>query len=190
MGYLSFEANHNDPDHTGKVDMSSVPQSGHDGPYDAPITIATLRVEEDWIDFNNHMNAAHYGWQFQKQAEKFLEETVGFGISFAKAEGAGPFVLQNQIIYKNELLVDEVFSIRMTLLDHDAKRAHMYFEMVSKDSGSLCATAEYVNMNVDLAKRKPVDFPPWLKSRWEQMQRDHSQMARPLFAGAAIGLRR
>jgi len=59
--------------------MTSVPMSGHDGPYDAPIRISELIVLPDWIDFNGHMNAAYYGLTFQAEAEKFLQNVVGFG---------------------------------------------------------------------------------------------------------------
>jgi len=69
--------------------MTSVPMSGHDGPYDAPIRISELIVLPDWIDFNGHMNAAYYGLTFQAEAEKFLQNVVGFGWGFAEREGAG-----------------------------------------------------------------------------------------------------
>lgn len=164
--------------------------SGHDGPYDAPIRIADLVVSSEWIDFNNHMNAAYYGLTFQAEAEAFLERDVGFGVSFAQAEGHGPFVLQNHLHYVGELVEGEPFYITMRLLDHDAKRMHMFFEMVSDRSGKLCATAEYLNMNVDQALRRPVDFPDWLQARLASMQASHDRLDRPAQAGAPIGIRR
>lgn len=169
--------------------MASVPQSGHDGPYDAPIRIAEERVQPDWIDFNGHMNARYYGLQFQSHAERFLEEVVGFSTSFSKAEGAGPFVLQQHLHYLDELNLGEAFHINMRLLDHDAKRMHMFFEMVSED-GRICSTAEYVNMNVDLTARKGTEFPDWLKRRLATMQANHDILPRPKQVGAPIGLRR
>ena len=174
----------------GKVEMTSVPMSGHDGPYDAPIRIAERVVSSDWIDFNGHMNAAFYGLTFQQEAEAFLERDVGFGASFAKTEGQGPFVLQVGIHYVGELVEGEPFYVTMRLIDHDAKRMHMFFEMISARSGKLCATAEYLNMNVDLAKRRGVEFPDWLKARLAQMQADHDVLEKPTQLGAAIGIRR
>lgn len=169
--------------------MQSVPQSGQDGPYDAPIRIAENTVKADWIDFNGHMNAKHYGIEFQVHAEKFLEDVVGFGVSFSKNEGAGPFVLQVHLHYLGELKEGERFSIDMMLLDHDTKRMHMLFQMRAED-GRLCATAEYLNMNVDLTARKGREFPDWLKARLESMQSAHDHLERPKQVAAPLGLRR
>jgi len=170
--------------------MISVPSSGRDGPYDAPLRISDLVVLPEWIDFNGHMNASYYGLSFQTEAEKFLEGVVGFGPSFAAAEGMGPFVLQVNLHYVGELVEGEPFYITMRLLDHDAKRMHMFFEMISERSGKLCATAEYLNMNVDLKARRGVEFPDWLKARLADMQASHDTLERPAQAGAPIGLRR
>lgn len=164
--------------------------SGHDGPYDAPIRISELIVLPDWIDFNGHMNAAYYGLTFQAEAEKFLQNVVGFGWGFAEREGAGPFVLQNHIHYVGELVEGEPFHIDMRLLDHDKKRMHMFFEMISDRTGKLSATAEYVNMNVNQAERRGQDFPDWLQVRLADMQAAHDTLDRPKQAGAPIGLRR
>lgn len=170
--------------------MTSVPQSGHDGPYGAPVRISDLVVLPEWIDFNSHMNAAYYGLTFQSEAEKFLETVVGFGVSFANAEGCGAFVLQNHLHYLGELVEGEPFYITARLLDHDAKRMHMFFEMISDRSGKLCATAEYVNMNVNQAERRPAAFPDWLMARLATMQAAHDALERPVQAGAPIGLNR
>ena len=144
----------------------------------------------EWIDFNSHMNAAYYGLTFQSEAEKFLETVVGFGVSFANAEGCGAFVLQNHLHYLGELVEGEPFYITARLLDHDAKRMHMFFEMISDRSGKLCATAEYVNMNVNQAERRPAAFPDWLMARLATMQAAHDALERPVQAGAPIGLNR
>ena len=170
--------------------MTSVPQTGHDGPYDAPVRLSARVVLPDWIDFNGHMNASYYGLTFQTEAEAFLETVVGFGVSFANAEGCGPFVLQNHIHYLGEMVEGEPFHVTARLLDHDAKRMHMFFEMISDRSGRLCATAEYVNMNVNQAKRRPAEFPDWLQARLADMQAAHDTLPRPAQAGAPIGLRR
>ena len=170
--------------------MTSTPQSGHDGPYAAPIRIAELTVLPEWIDYNGHMNARYYGFAFQDQAEHFLERDLGFGASYVKEEGMGPFVLQKNIGYMQEMVQGEPFHITMRLLDHDAKRMHFYFQMISNRSGKICASAEYLNMNINLEHRKPAPFPDWLKARLEQMQSDHASLERPANVGAPIGIRR
>ncbi len=170
--------------------MTSVPTSGHDGPYDAPIRIADLKVLPDWIDFNGHMNAAYYGLTFQEQAEAFLERDVGFGASFAEATGNGPFVLQQHLNYLGEMVEGEPFYITMRLIDHDTKRMHMFFEMISARTDKVCATAEYLNMNVNLAERRGAVFPDWLKARLDTMQDVHDALPRPAQVGAPLGIRR
>lgn len=147
-------------------------------------------MRPDWIDFNGHMNAAYYGTEIQSAAEEFLEANSGFGASFSQTQGTGPFVLQNHLHFLGELKEGAAFTIYGRLLDHDAKRMHMFFEMVASDSGRLCATAEYLNMNVDLATRKGTPFPDWLQARLATMQSNHDVLDRPMNVGAPIGLRR
>lgn len=170
--------------------MTSSPPSGHDGPYESPVKIWDRRVLAEWIDFNGHMNAAFYGIEIQSAAEQFLEDHTGFGATFSQSEGAGPFVLQNHLHFLGELNEGETFSIYGRLLDHDTKRMHMYFEMIANDSGVVCATAEYLNMNVNLTTRRPEAFPAWLQKRLGQMLKDHSVLDRPANVGAPIGIRR
>lgn len=170
--------------------MTTTPPSGYDGPYDAPIRISDLKVLPDWIDYNGHMNASYYGLTFQKEAERALEEILGFGATFARLGETGSFLLQSHISYVGELMEGEPFYITMRLLDHDSKRSHIFFEMISDRSGKLCATAEYVNMNVHKERRRGADFPDWLKKRFEDMQASHSDLERPAQVGAPIGLRR
>lgn len=170
--------------------MMNSQRSGHDGPYESPIKIWDRTVLPDWIDFNGHMNAAYYGTQIQSAAEQFLEDHSGFGGTFSKSEGAGPFVLQNHLHFLGELKEGEEFSIYGRLLDHDTKRMHMYFEMISNESGAVCATAEYLNMNVNLTSRRPEAFPDWLQTRLARMQKDHNVLDRPKNEGAPIGIRR
>ena len=51
-------------------------------------------VDEDWIDYNGHMNVAYYTLAFDKALDDFLETNLKIGPSFVKKEKQGPYSLQ------------------------------------------------------------------------------------------------
>ena len=52
--------------------MQDRPQTGHDGPYDAPGVVGPQRVLPEWIDYNGHMNVAYYTLAVDTAFDDFL----------------------------------------------------------------------------------------------------------------------
>ena len=168
----------------------SGPVSGHDGPYPAPVEISQQSVLPEWIDYNGHMNVGYYGIAFDKASDVLLSEHLGIGVEHVEATGQGPFVLQSHQHYLNEMRLDEVFCVRFRLLDHDAKRLHLFGDMVSQGSGKISATQEIIVMNVDHETGRSADYPDWAIRRFARMKAEHAGLVAPSQLGAALGLRR
>lgn len=162
---------------------------GHDGPYPAPVETAPRRVEHDWIDYNGHMNVAYYTMVADQAIDRFLEDHLGLGEAFAAAERMGPYALQSNIRYLAEMLVGEAFTMRVQLVDSDAKRLHIFCE-ITKDDSNIAATVEQMLMNVDLDARRAAPYPDWAQARIAQMKADHARLPTPVGLGAPIGIRR
>ncbi len=170
--------------------MTNLPQSGHDGPYPAPVVVPDRRVERDWIDSNGHMNVGYYGIAFDLASDVFFEDHLGVGWDYVARTGQGSFVLQAHTHFLNELHEGEGFSVRFRLIDHDRKRLHVFAEMVRDADGAICATQETVSMNVDHDTRRATEYPDWAVQRFAQMKSDHAGLEQPRQLGAPIGLRR
>ena len=165
------------------------PVSGHDGPYPAPVEIAQQSVRPDWIDYNGHMNVGYYGIAFDKASDVLLSMHLGVGVEYVEATGQGPYVLQSHQHYLNEMKLDEAFCVRFRLIDHDTKRLHLFGDMVSRQSGNICATQEVMVMNVDHQTGRSAAYPDWAVQRFARMKADHAGLVRPSQLGKALGIR-
>ncbi len=143
----------------------------------------------EWIDYNGHMNVQYYTMAFDRALDVFLEG-VGLGAGFAAEHRQGPYAIQAQYHYLDELLLGENFGVRLTLLDCDAKRLHVFCALVHGGTGGISATLEEVIINVNLNTRRAAPFPDWAQAKFEALRAGHAALPRPSQAGAAIGLRR
>ncbi len=164
--------------------------SGMDGPYAAPVTVAQRRVQQEWIDYNGHMNVGYYGIAFDQACDVLLDAYLGIGAAHVQAVGQGPYILQSHQQYLAELMLDEPFTVQFRLLDHDHKRLHLFAQMWSDASGDLAATQECILMNVDHTTRRAAPYPDWAVARFAQMKSDHAGLPPAPQIGATLGLRR
>ena len=78
-------------------------------------------VNKEWIDYNGHMNVAYYTLAFDKALDDFLEKILEIGPTFVEKEKQGPYSLQANYHYLDELrLLDKFFS-KIYLIDSDKK---------------------------------------------------------------------
>lgn len=166
------------------------PVTGHGGPYPAPVEIAGRTVLPDWIDYNGHMNVGYYGIAFDKALDVMLSEQLGIGEEHVAVSGQGPYALQSHLHFLAELREAEGFAVRFRLVDHDAKRMHLFAEMVADADGRLCATQEIMIMNVDHGTGRSAPYPGWAQARMARMKADHEGLPRPPQLGAPMGIRR
>ena len=165
------------------------PHEGHDGPYDAPVTLPMQHVQPDWIDYNGHMNVAYYTMAFDTAIDGFLQQELGMGEAHAARVQEGPYSLQNNVSYYAELLEGAGFTVSVRLIDHDAKRMHLWMEL-HNEAGELAAACESMLMNVDHTTRRSTPYAGWITKRLATMQDAHSTLPRPKGLGAVIGIRR
>ncbi|MEM9011463.1 MAG: thioesterase family protein [Pseudomonadota bacterium] len=166
------------------------PVEGHDGPYAAPIVTPQATVRPEWIDYNGHMNVAYYIVAMDGSLDWVLEHELGLGEGRVKRAERGPYTLQMHIHYLDEMLEGAAFYCRTRLLDHDAKRMHLFTEMVREADETVAATVEQLVINVDLTTRRSAPYPDWAQARLAGMAAAHAGLARPAQVGAILGIRR
>ena len=155
----------------------------------APIRTARQIVLPEWIDYNGHMNVAYYTLAFDKGFDDLIENWIGTGESFVARSKLGPMTLQQQICYLSELVEGEGFHTACRLIDCDAKRMHVFAEMIA-DDGKVAATMESLGVIVDLEARRTTTYPDWAVARMEKLKTAQAGLPRPKQLGQPIGIRR
>ena len=156
----------------------------------SPYKTRQQKVLPEWIDYNGHMNVAYYTLAFDKSLDFFFEDVLGIGPTYVSKMSKGPFALKASYHYFSELLVREEFYVDLSVVDFDSKRLHICGEMKKSLSGELSAVFETVLMNVDLNKRKSIEYPKNVLEIFEKFKADMKTESLPNIIGKAISLKR
>ncbi|WP_286237788.1 thioesterase family protein [Neptuniibacter halophilus] len=157
-----------------------------------PEVVFSTNIQPEWLDYNDHMNVAYYVLIFDKAGEALVSE-LGLSEAVTRETQISWMVLENHITYNNEVVLDQPVEVRAQLLDHDAKRMHLYFEMFARDDKGgeyLASTLEQMAMCVDLSQRKSCPFPEAVSAKLAQMSEAQSSLEKPSNIGRTIGIRR
>ena len=146
---------------------------GFDGPYETPLILPTKKVLKPWIDYNGHMNVAYYTMAIDKSLDFFLEEIIGIGETHAKTNNQGPFVVQANFTYLNEMKYNQKFNVRCSLINFDLKKMHLFLEIISSRNNEVMAFSEQLLVNVNLNKRKSENYPNWAIKRLRQLLKEY-----------------
>jgi acyl-CoA thioester hydrolase len=122
------------------------------------------RVRPEWIDVNDHMNVAFYVLAFDLGVDALWTR---FGITndtIASTRGS-TFAVEAHLTYQAELHLDDEFVVTTEILAYDEKRIHQFQRMYRGSDGALVATAEWMNLFVDLAVRKVAAWPAEILAR-------------------------
>ncbi|MEH6577041.1 MAG: thioesterase family protein [Amphritea sp.] len=157
----------------------------------APVIYST-EIKPQWLDYNNHMNVAYYVLIFDMAGAELVGQ-LGLSEEVTRATDISWMVLENHITYNNEVVLNQPVEVRVQLLDHDAKRIHLYFEMYAKEENGeeyLASTLEQMAMCVNLKARRASAFPEAVAANIQAMAAQQAQLPTPENIGRKIGIRR
>jgi acyl-CoA thioester hydrolase len=120
--------------------------------------VVSGRVLPEWIDVNQHMNVAYYVLAFDLAVDS-LWERFGITADYVNVSDSSTFAVESHITWQRELSVDEPYVITSQLLAYDEKRIHQFMRMYHAEQHFLAATAEWLNLHVDLSIRKVAPWP-------------------------------
>ena len=164
-------------------------ESGSQKTSDAPFQSSIMQVEEDWIDYNGHLNMAYYNVLFDRGIDE-LFNTFGMGPDYAKSRNMSFFTAEVHLCYLRELHARDRVIATSQLLDSDEKRTHIFQELRHADGGWIAATSEQMSLHVDMGQRKVAPYPTDIRDRIDALLARHRSLPRPEQAGRAIGLKR
>jgi acyl-CoA thioester hydrolase len=159
--------------------------SPHDFP--APFTSSLMRVEDAWIDYNDHLNMAYYNVLFDRAVDEAWT-ALGFGPDYLAGSGHTTFTAETHVRYLRELRTGDPVRVTIQLLAHDAKRLHYFEQLFHAEEGWLSATSENMTLHVDLNARKTAPFPDPVERRIAAAIKAHAKLPVPDGVGRSIGI--
>lgn len=169
--------------------MDTFPYAVPDLDLSLPFDRYRSSVKAEWIDWNGHMNLAHYVTVFD-QASGAFSRHLGLGGEYRDAGFGQTFVLETHITYDREARADDPLRVTALLLDHDAKRMHLYQEMFHAEKAHLIATSERIGIHIDQKVRRSSPYHPLVLARIEQVFAVHRHAPRPRNVGRVMGIRK
>ena len=120
--------------------------------------ICRAAVLPEWIDINNHMNVAYYVLAFDQAVDK-LWDRFGITEKYVKEQQSSTFAVESHVCYLGEMNLDDPYIVTAQILAFDEKRIHQFQRMYHAEHGYIAATCEWMNLHVDLRKRRVSPWP-------------------------------
>ena len=124
------------------------------------------------MDFNQHMRNAAYLGVAEETRLRFLEDG-GFPMTELYRRRLGPVVVEDVLIYKQELRLLEPFRVELATvaMTPDARKIKVRNRFTRSSDGGLCATVESLILWFDLEARRTVVPPADLGQLWLDLAR-------------------
>ncbi len=144
-------------------------------------------VLPEWIDVNKHMNVAYYVLAFDFGVDALWDR---FGITDEHIEEhqSSTFAVESHVTWQKEMNEGEPYIITSQILAYDQKRIHQFGRMYHADKGYLAATAEWLNLHVDLSKRRVAPWPKRILESIASVAARQVDVDWPAEAGRRIGV--
>lgn len=146
-------------------------------------------VQQQWVDYNGHMNVAYYVLIFDHATDVLLE-LVGLDEAHRHETGGSVFVVESHILYLQEVLSGAVVEVSTHIIEVDEKRLHLLHSMFLPETDEPVATIELMILHVDLNTRKSAPFATQIKSNLIQMRDQHADFPLPPQIGRQVGIRK
>ncbi|MDX1499976.1 MAG: thioesterase family protein [Woeseiaceae bacterium] len=148
----------------------------------AGIEVCRGTVLPEWIDVNGHMNVAYYVLAFDLGVDA-LWSSFGITDEHIRDTGSSTFAVESHVLYRRELHEGDPYVVTAQILAFDAKRIHQFQRMYHAEDGFLAATAEWMNLHVDLSTRRVAPWPEAILDRICEVAAEHARLPFPDDAG-------
>ncbi len=122
------------------------------------IELVRGNVLPEWIDINNHMNVAYYVLVFDQGVDS-LWHHFGLTDEYIRTHGGSTFAVEAHVTWQREISEADPYVVTSQILAYDEKRIHQFMRMYHADEHYLSATAEWMNLHVDLKVRRVAPWP-------------------------------
>jgi len=146
------------------------------------LDVGTGVVKPEWIDINGHMNVAYYVLAFDLAIDS-LWSRIGITPDYIESTGGSTFAVESHVTYQHEIKEGEAYRISAALIAYDEKRVHQVQRMYHAEQNFLAATAEWMNLHVDLRTRRVSRWPPQVMESFADLARIQGNPPMPAEVG-------
>jgi carnitine 3-dehydrogenase len=147
------------------------------------LTISTP-VQPEWIDYNKHLTEWAYLKLFGDGTDVVLAK-IGAGAEYV-AGGHSWYTVETHIRHLGQARLGEPVEVRTRVLAADAKRLHLFHEMVSLKQNAVIATAEHMLVHVDAKAEKSAPAPQAMQDAALALVAGQAQLPPPDGTGRQI----
>ncbi|MDJ0896070.1 MAG: carnitine 3-dehydrogenase [Alphaproteobacteria bacterium] len=151
-----------------------------------PTQTVCRQVPRSWIDYNGHLNEAHYLELFSQATDRFME-LIGADQAYV-ASGLSYFTVETHLRHLDEVQAGERVRVTTQVLDGAGKKMHLFHWLETED-GREVATGEHMLIHVDLRTRSSCPPSAAVASKLATYAAQHAGLPRPEASGRAIGSR-
>ncbi len=153
------------------------------------ISIATGDVLPEWIDCNGHMNVAYYVFVFDHGVDALWDQ-LGITSEYIETTKCSTFAVECHVTYQMELKQDDPFLVTSQILAYDKKCIHQFQRMYHAEEKYLAATAEWLNLHIDLTNRRVKPWPESILSALQEFADRQGVLPMPKEAGTKMKVRK
>ena len=154
-----------------------------------PLRLFEMTVPTDWTDYNNHMNESRYLQVFSNTSDAFMA-AAGATPDYVRETKCSYYTAETHLTHKKEVKALEPVHVTAQLLDHDEKRAHIFYRLFHSRTGDELACCEQMMLHVDMAAGKTVAAPKAIHDKIAEIALAQKDLPRPPEAGRGIGIKR
>lgn len=119
-------------------------------------------------DHVGHMNVMWYVGKFD-EATWNLFAAIGITPSYLREHHQGMAAVQQNIIYKQELLPGDIVEVRSRVLEVREKAIRFVHEMRNGETDEVCAISELTGVHTSRQTRKACPFQPGIQQKIQAM---------------------
>jgi len=153
----------------------------------APFLSSVMAIEPAWIDYNGHLNVGYYSVLFDRAIDE-LYLPIGLGPDYLKETQHSTMVVESHVRYLREVHLGAPLRISAQLIGFDAKRFHVYQEMLHAEEGWVSATCETMTVHVDMTAKKVAPFPETVRAALQRVKDAHAILPVPAAVGRRIAM--
>ena len=164
------------------------PEFDIEGDLSKPLRLHETRVEPGWVDFNGHMTESRYLQVFGDTTDALLR-AIGADHAYHSA-GHYYYTVETHLRHLREVEGGTPLHVTTQILGADDKRIHLFHALYRSDNGTLLATAEQMQLHVDMRASRACPAAPEILARAQRLASAHRALERPEGSGRAISLGR
>jgi acyl-CoA thioester hydrolase len=133
------------------------------------------------------MNVAYYVLAFD-QGVDLLWTRFGLTDEYIRTHNSSTFAVESHITWQKELSEADPYVVTSQVLAFDEKRIHQFMRMYHADEKYLVATAEWMNLHVDLAVRRVAPWPNEIRKLIANYVAEQGEQPWPVEAGKKMNI--